>query len=151
MSASTKRVAVSLTHRERDELAQLAHQAGEPIATTAGRLIRTALSAHGAKLDTPPAGRAGPPPRSRAARRPPPAEPAEAIDRLRSRYPIELRHLPAALDADAFLAEQTTALITWRATLDAAGPDADPRDELRFGYELRTFALFLQDRARRGR
>lgn len=149
MSASPKRVAISLTNRERDELAQLAYQAGEPVATTAGRLIRAALSDHGAKLDTPPAGRTGPPPRRRPARRP--AEPADAIEALRARYPLELRHLPAALDADAFLAEQTAALITWRATLDAAGDEADPRDELRFGYELRTFALFLQDRARRGR
>jgi len=150
VSASPKRVAVSLTDRERDELQQLAQQAGEPTATTAGRLLRAALTDHGAKLDAPPAGRTGPP-RRRTTRRPAATDLGDAIEALRARYPVELRHLPAPLDADAFLAEQTAALITWRTLLDAAGEEADPRDELRFGYELRTFAIYLQERARRAR
>lgn len=65
MSTATKRVAISLTVAERDELQQLAHDAGEPIATVAGRLVRAGLADHGAQLDTPPARRAGPPRSSR--------------------------------------------------------------------------------------
>ena len=81
----------------------------------------------------------------------PPADPADAIDALRARYPHGLRHLPADLDADTYLAEQTAALVAWRVRLDSAGADADPREVLAFGYELRSFATFLQDRARRSR
>lgn len=152
MTTAAKRVAISLAHSERDALQQLAHEAGEPIATTAGRLLRAALADHGAQLDTPPARRAGPP-RTRATKRQPaPAAdaPADTIAALRARYPRELRHLPADLDADTYLAEQTTAFTTWRAHLDAAGTDADPREALAFAYELDTFATRLQDRARRG-
>ena len=110
MSTAAKRVAISLTIAERDELQQLAHEAGEAIATVAGTL-----------------------------------------DALRTRYPHELRHLPANLDTDTYLAEQTAALVAWRGRLDAASTDADPREVLAFGYELRTFAVLLQDRARRNR
>jgi hypothetical protein len=150
MSAAAKRVAISLAIGERDALQQLAHEAGEPIATTAGRLVRAGLADHGAQLDTPPARRAGPP---RAKRRPAPAAdaPADALDALRARYPRELRSLPDDLDGDAYLTEQTAAFIAWRARLDVAGPDADPREALAFGYELDSFAARLQDRARRGR
>jgi hypothetical protein len=150
MSTAAKRIAISLTVAERDELQQLAHEAGEPIATVAGRLVRAALADHGAQLDTPPARRSGPP-RGRGSKRRPASgadAPAGSIEALRARYPRELRHLPAALDADAFIAEQTAAFATWRALLDAAGPDADPREALAFGYELDSFAARLQDRAR---
>ncbi|HXE45976.1 MAG TPA: hypothetical protein VN635_12360 [Conexibacter sp.] len=153
MTTVAKRVAISLTVAERDELQQLAHAAGEPIATVAGRLVRAALADHGAQLDTPPARRAGSPRGRRVKRRPAPATdaPTGTLDALRARYPRELRHLPADLDGDTYLAEQTAAFIAWRDRLDAAGTDADPREVLAFGYELRTFALFLQDRARRSR
>jgi hypothetical protein len=147
MSTAAKRVAISLGVGERDELQQLAHEAGEPIATVAGRLVRAALADHGAQLDTPPARRAGPPRGRRTKRRQPPV--AGTLDALRARYPRELRHLPADLDGDAYLAEQTAAFIAWRARLDAAGTDADPREVLAFGYELDSFAARLQDRARR--
>jgi hypothetical protein len=46
---------------------------------------------------------------------------------------------------------QTAAFIAWRARLDAAGTDADPREVLAFAYELDSFAARLQDRARRSR
>jgi len=149
MSAAAKRIAISLGVGERDALQQLAHEAGEPIATTAGRLVRAGLADHGAQLDAPPARRAGPP-RARSAKRSAPAA-AGSLDALRARYPRELRHLPADVDDDAYLAEQTAAFIAWRARLDAAGTDADPREVLAFGYELGSFAARLQDRARRGR
>ncbi len=150
MNAAAKRVAISLAPSERDALRQLAHQAGEPLATTAGRLVRAALTDQGAQLDTMPAGRAGPP-GAHTRKRTPPPESAGAIARLRARYPVELRHLPADPSADTYIAEQTAALIAWRANLDAAGTDANPREILAFGHELRTFATVLQDRARRGR
>lgn len=153
MSAAPKRVAISLAPGERDALVQLAHEAGEAVATVAGRLVRAALADHGAQLDTPPARRAGPP-RARSAKRctaPAADVPADGIDALRARYPRELRHLPADVDGDAYLAEQTAAFIAWRARLDAAGTDADPREVLAFGYELDSFAARLQDRARRSR
>lgn len=152
MTTAAKRVAISLTVAERDELQQLAHAAGEPIATVAGRLVRAALADHGAQLDTPPARRAGPP-RGRRGKRAaaPAAASAGSLDALRARYPRELRHLPANLDADTYLAEQTAAFIAWRGRLDAAGTDADPREVLAFGYELDSFATRLQDRARRSR
>jgi len=154
MSAAAKRVAISLSVAERDELQQLAHEAGEPIATVAGRLVSAGLADHGAPLDTPPARRAGPPRARGAKRRATPAAaaaPADTFEALRARYPRELRHLPADLDGDAYLAEQTAAFLAWRAHLDAAGTDADPREVLAFGYELDSFATRLQDRARRSR
>jgi len=152
MSTAAKRIAISLGVGERDALQQLAHEAGEPIATTAGRLVRAALVDHGARLDSPPARRAGPP-RARGAKRSAPAAGAltGSLDALRARYPRELRHLPADVDGDTYLAEQTAAFIEWRARLDAAGTDADPREVLAFGYELDSFATRLQDRARRSR
>ncbi len=148
MSATTKRITISLAHGEHDALAQHAHTAREPIATVAGRLIRAALLDGGADLDTPPARRAGP---TRARRAKPAAAPppgAEAIKRLQARYPAELRHTPT--QPDAFVAEQLTALATWRDQLDTT-QNPDPRAELAFGHELRTIAAWLQDRARRGR
>lgn len=153
MSATPKRVAISLAPSERDALHQLAHQAGEPVATTAGRLVRAALADHGAALDTPPARRAGPPRARSTRRRPAPGAdaPPNALDALHARYPHELRHLPDDPTADTFVAEQADALIAWRARLDAAGDDANPVEILDYGYQLRTFALLLQDRARRGR
>ena len=152
MSAAPKRVAISLGASERDELQRLAYEAGEPIATVAGRLVRAGLADHGAKLDIPPARRAGPPRGRRSKRGAPAADaPTGSLDALRARYPRELRHLLADLDGDAYLAEQTAAFITWRARLDLAGPDADPREALAFAYELDSFAHRLQDRARRSR
>jgi hypothetical protein len=151
MSTAAKRVAISLAIGERDALQQLAHEAGEPIATIAGRLVRAALADRGAQLDPPPARRAGPARARSSKSRPAPADPADGIDALRARYPHELRHLPADLDSDTYLAEQTAAFIAWRARLDAAGTDADPREALAFGYELDSFSARLQARARRGR
>jgi hypothetical protein len=152
VSAFTKRVAISLGVGERDALQQLAHEAGEPIATTAGRLVRAALADHGAQLDAPPARRVGPP-RARSAKRSAPAAelPADAIGALRARYPRELWHLPSDLGGDDYLAEQTAAFVAWRARLDAAGVEADPREALAFAYELDCFAARLQARARRSR
>ncbi len=150
MSTAPKRVAISLAHGERDLLVQLAHEAGEAVATVAGRLVRAALADHGAQLDTPPARRAGPP-RARAARRRPKASTAaDPIEALRARYPADLRHLPADLGADQLVAEHVAALAAWRADLDSA-TEPNPREQLAFGHELRTFAAWLQDRARRSR
>jgi hypothetical protein len=150
MSTAAKRVAISLGVGERDALQQLAHEAGEPIATTASRLVRAALADLGTQLDAPPARRAGPP---RAKRRAAPVAgaSASAINALRVRYPRELRHLPDDLERDIYLVEVIAAFVTWRARLDAAGTDADPREALAFAYELERFAARLRDRARRSR
>jgi hypothetical protein len=146
----TTRIAISLAPGERDALAQLAHETAEPIATTAGRLLRAGLVDHGAQLDTPPARRAGPP-RARTTKHPPGAiAPGEASETLRARYPRELRHLPNNLDAHRLIAEQLTALAAWRHALDHT-ENPDPRAELAFGHELRTVATWLKDRARHGR
>lgn len=149
MSTAPKRVAISLGHGERDELERLAHEAGEAIATVAGRLVRAALVDNGAQLDPPPARRAGP---RGAKRRPAPAAgaPAGSIDALRARYAAELRHTPADLSTDTLVAEQLAALAAWREDLDATA-EPNPREILAFGYELRTIAAWLQDRARRNR
>lgn len=147
---ATPRVAITLAPGEHDALRQLAHHAGEPIATTAGRLLRAGLLDHGAALDAPPARRAGPRPPG-AARRPRAPQPADAIDALRARYPADLRHAPADLQADPLAAEHLAALAAWRADLDAAGTDANPRETLAFTDELRRTTTWLQDRARRGR
>jgi hypothetical protein len=147
--SAPKRVAISLAPGERDVLVQLAHEAGEAVATVAGRLVRAGLADHGAQLDTPPARRAGP---TRARRRRPPATvpAAQAIDRLRERYPTDLRHAPADLSTDTLIAEQLAALAAWREDLDAAS-EPNPRELLAFGHELRTIGAWLQDRARRSR
>lgn len=145
MSTAAKRIAISLAPSERDALQQRAHEAGEPIATTAGRLVRAALAEHGADLDTPPARRAGPPGTRTSKRRPAPATDTDGdpIAALRARYPHELRNLPKDPSSDNYIAEQIAALITVRARLDAAGPDADPYETFRFGYELRSFEAVL--------
>lgn len=147
MSRRPGRVAISLAPGERDALARGAHDAGEPISTYAGRLVRAALAGDGAQLDPPPARRAGP---TRATRRRAPATfpAAQAIDRLRERYPTDLRNAPADLDADPLVAEQLAALAAWREDLDSA-TEPNPREVLAFGHELRTTAAWLQDRARR--
>jgi hypothetical protein len=149
MSPRPGRVAISLAPGERDALARVAHEVGEPISTTAGRLLRAALADHGAQLDAPPARRSGP---TRTRRPKPPASvpAAEAIERLRKRYPVDLRHAPADLSADTHIAEQLAALAAWREDLDSA-TEANPRELLAFGHELRSAAAWLQDRARRGR
>jgi len=149
MSPRPGRVAVSLAPGERDALARVAHDADEPIATTAGRLLRAALADHGALLDAPPARRSGPT-RARRAKAAASVPAADAIERLRKRYPADLRHAPAALDADNHTAEQLAALAAWRDDLDSAA-EPNPREILAFGHELRTTAAWLQDRARRGR
>lgn len=148
MSPRPGRVAVSLAPGERDALARVAHDAGEPIATTAGRLLRAALADHGAQLDAPPARRSGPTRARRERKAPASGSAAEAIERLRKRYPADLRHAPADLDADTHTAEQLAALAAWRDELDAA-TEPNQREILAFGHELRTTAAWLQDRARR--
>lgn len=149
MSRRPSRVAISLAPGERDALTLAAHKAGEPISTYAGRLVRAALTHDGAHLDPPPARRAGP---TRTGRRRSPATvPAtQAINRLRERYPTDLRHAPTDLHADPLVAEQLAALAAWREHLDNA-TEPNPRELLAFGHELRTTAAWLQDRARRSR
>lgn len=149
MSPRPGRVAVSLAPGERDALARVAHDVGEPISTTAGRLLRAALADHGAQLDAPPARRSGPS-RARRTKAPASAPISDAIERLRKRYPADLRHAPADLAADTHTAEQLAALAAWRDDLDSA-TEPNPREILAFGHELRTTAAWLQDRARRGR
>lgn len=149
MSRRPDRVAISVAPGERDALARAAHQAGEPIATYAGRIIRAALTADGARLDPPPARRAGPD-RPRRTRRPASTPAAAAIERLRERYPTDLRHAPADPTTDTLVAEQLAALAAWRDDLDTA-TEPNPREILAFGHELRTIRAWLQDRARRSR
>lgn len=150
MSAAPKRVAISLGHGERDALQQLAHEAGEPVATVAGRLVRAALTDHGAKLDQPPARRAGPPRPRGSKRRPAPTGPTDPIEALRARYPAELRHAPADLSGDTLVAELLSELAHWRADLDAA-TDPNSREAIAFLREMLTTSTVLQDRARRNR
>lgn len=135
MSAAAKRVAISLANSERDALQQLSHEAGEPIATTAGRLVRAALADHGAQLDTPPARRTGPPRPHGSKRRPAPTTATDAIDALRARYPAELRHAPTDLSHDTLVAELLAELAKWRAELDAA-TDPNSREVIAFLREM---------------
>jgi hypothetical protein len=147
VSPRPARVAVSVAPGEKDALARIAHEAGEPIATTAGRLLRAALADHGAQLDAPPARRSGPT-RTRRAKAPATAPAAEAIERLRERYPHDLRHAPADLTADNLMADTLRWLADWRERLDT-NDDPDPREGLAFVHEMLRAAATLQDRARR--
>lgn len=149
MSRRPARIAISVAPGERDALTRAAHAAGEPIATYAGRLVRAALAADGAALDPPPAGRAGPD-RARPTRRRPSTPAADAVERLRERYPADLRHAPDDPSTDTLVAEQLVALAAWRDDLDTA-TEPNPREILAFGHELRTITAWLQDRARRSR
>jgi hypothetical protein len=149
MSQRPDRVAVSVAPGEKDALARVAHEAGEPIATTAGRLLRAALADHGAQLDAPPARRAGPT-RTKRAKAPAAVPAAEAIERLRERYPNDLRHAPADLAADNLTADMLRWLADWRERLDT-NDDLDPREGLAFVHAMLAAARTLQDRARRGR
>ncbi len=148
MSHRPARVAISVAPGERDALTRAARQAGEPISTYAGRLVRAALAADGAQLDPPPARRAGPD-RPRRPKAPASTPATDAIERLRERYPVDLRHAPANLHTDTVIAEQLAALAAWRDALDTTEPN--PREILAFGHELRTISAWLQDRARRSR
>lgn len=147
MSRRPARVAISVAPGERDALTRAAQQAGEPISTYAGRLVRAALAADGAQLDPPPARRAGPDHRPRRARTRASMPATDAIERLRERYPADLRHAPANPHTDTVIAEQLAALAAWRDALDTTEPN--PREILAFGHELRTISAWLQDRARR--
>jgi hypothetical protein len=146
----TPRIAIVLAPGERDALQQLAAERGEAVSTATARLVRSALAERGATLE---AARRG------ARRRPvrrgepawlPPAARADAITALRDRYPAELRHLPADPLRDPVIAEPLAALTVWRDQLDD-GAHADPRMEIAFAHELRSFAAWLQTQARRHR
>ncbi|MDW5595106.1 hypothetical protein VSS74_12205 [Conexibacter stalactiti] len=150
-----RRVAITLKPSERDALAALAHRAREPEATTAARLLRAALIDHGAALDAAVRQRNAPPAVAEAdagsgAAWLPPSRRAVAIEALRDRYPHELKHLRGDPLADTHIAEQAAALSLWREQIDN-GNHADPRMELAFSHELRTFANWLQTNARRHR
>jgi hypothetical protein len=146
----TPRIAIVLTAGERDALQQLASERGQPASTTAARLMRSALAARGATLEAA---------HRRARRRAvpgteppwlPPAARAAAIAVLQDRYPAELRHLPPDPLHDPVIAEPLAALTVWRDQLDD-GAHADPRMELAFAHELRSFAAWLETQARRHR
>jgi lysophospholipase L1-like esterase len=151
MSAGrTPRVAIVLAPGERDALQQLAAEHGEPVSTTAARLVRSVLAERGARLE---AARRVARRRLDAGAEPPwlpPAARADAIAALRDRYPAELRHLPADPLNDPIIAEPLAALTVWRDQLDD-GIHADPRMEIAFAHELRSFAAWLQTQARRPR
>jgi hypothetical protein len=147
VSTKVPRIAITLSPSERDALRELAHDHAEPLATTAGRLLRAALADHGAQLETPPARRTGPPARRRPRRAPAASAPAEAIDTLLRRYPHDFQWLPD-LDGDPLAAEQLAALAAWRHQLDEHPPE-DPRMELAFGHAARDLGRWLQERSRR--
>jgi len=147
----TPRIAIVLAPSERDALRQLAAEDDEPVSTTAARLVRSALAERGAKLEAARRNRT----RNRAERGAqsawlPPAARAAAIVALRNRYPDELRHLPPDPLHDPIIAEPLAALTVWRDQLDD-GAHADPRMEIAFAHELRSFAAWLQTQARRHR
>lgn len=151
MSAGrSPRTAIVLAPGELDALRQLAAEHGEPASTTAARLVRSALAERGARLGAARhgvrrhAGRGAEPPWL------PPTARAEAITALRDRYPAELRHLPLDPLRDPVIAEPLAALTVWRDQLDD-GAHADPRMEMAFAHELRSFAAWLQTQARRHR
>lgn len=146
----TPRIAIVLAPGERDALQQLAAEHGEPASTTAARLVRSALAERGARLKAA---------RRRTRRRTdreaepqwlPPTARADAIAALRDRYPAELRHLPADPLHEPVIAEPLAALTVWRDQLDD-GAHVDPRMEIAFAHELRSFAAWLQTQARRHR
>jgi hypothetical protein len=142
------RIAIVLAPGERDALHQLAAQHDEPASTTAARLVRSALAERGARLE---AARRGARRRTEQGAEPawlPPTARADAITALRDRYPAELRHLPADPLHDPIIAEPLAALTVWRDQLDD-GAHADPRMEIAFAHELRSFAAWLQTQARR--
>lgn len=151
MSAGrTPRIAIVLEPGERDALRQLAAEHDEPVSTTAARLVRSALAERGARLE---AARRGARRRAERGTEPPwlpPATRADAITALRDRYPAELRHLPPDPLRDPIIAEPLAALTVWRDQLDD-GAHADPRMEIAFAHELRSFGAWLQTQARRHR
>jgi len=145
------RIAIVLEAGERDALRQLAAEHDEPVSTTAARLVRSALAERGARLEA--ARRHGTRRHSERGAEPPwlpPAARADAILALRDRYPDELRHLPPDPLHDPIIAEPLAALTVWRDQLDD-GTHADPRMEIAFAHELRSFATWLQTQARRHR
>jgi hypothetical protein len=149
-----RRVPVSLSPGEHEALAALAAERREGLATTAGRLLRDALTGAGATLD--------PPPKRRGARTPPQAtEPpgalwlptqqrAAAILTLRDRYPHDLRAVGDDYQRDQLIAESLAALSVWRDELDA-GLHRDPRLEIAFGETLMRFGRQAEERRRRAR
>lgn len=144
----TPRIAIVLAAGERDALQQLASERGEPASTIAARLVRSALAEQGAPFE---AARRGARHRAERGAEPPwlpPAARADAIAALQNRYPDELRHLPADPLHDPVIAEPLAALTVWRDQLDD-GAHADPRMEIAFAHELRSFAAWLQAQARR--
>lgn len=146
----TPRIAIVLAPGERDALQQLAAEHDEPTSTTAARLVRSALAERGARLQPAPGGARR---RTEQGAEPawlPPTARAKAITALRNRYPAELRHLPADPLRDRIIAEPLAALTVWRDQLDD-GAHADPRMEIAFAHELRSFAAWLQTEARRHR
>jgi hypothetical protein len=146
----TPRIAIALSPGERDALRQLAAEQGEPPSTTAARLVRTALAEGGASME--PAPRRAGRPAAHGSEPPwlPPAARADAIAALQDRYPAELRHLPADPLHEPVITEPLAALTVWRDQLDD-GTYADPRMEIAFANELRSFAAWLQTQARRHR
>lgn len=146
----TPRIAIVLAAGERDALQQLSSERGEPASTTAARLVRSALADQGTRLE---AVRRGARRRTVREAEPawlPPTARAGAIAALQDRYPAELRHLPADPLRDPVVAEPLAALTVWRDQLDD-GAHADPRMEIAFASELRSFAAWLQTQARRHR
>src|SRR5450755_3964934 len=116
MPTAAKRIAIVLSARERDALAQLARARGEPLARVAARAVRSFLSSHADGLGAAPARRQPRPPGSSAAA--PPwlprerepeswwTECLEVVGGLQRRYPAELAALPAGWRDDALIAEQ---------------------------------------------
>lgn len=151
---SRRRVPVSLSPGEHAALGALAAEHREGLATTAGRLLRDALTGAGAALDAPPA--------RRGARTPPQAtQPAGAlwlptqqraggIVALRDRYPHDLRAVGDDYQRDQLMAESLAALTVWRDELDA-GLHRDPRLEIAFGETLMRFGRQAEERRRRAR
>lgn len=151
---SRRRVPVSLSPGEHEALATLAAERREGLATTAGRLLRDALSAAGAALDASP--------KRRGARTSPQAmEPAGAlwlpaqqragaVVALRDRYPQDLRGVGDDYQRDQLIAESLAALSVWRDELDA-GLHRDPRLEIAFGETLMRFGRQAEERRRRAR
>jgi hypothetical protein len=151
---SRRRVPVSLSPGEHEALGALAAERREGLATTAGRLLRDALTGAGTALDEPP--------KRRGARtQPQAAEPAgalwlptqqraAAILALRDRYPHDLRAVGDDYQRDPVVAESLAALSVWRDELDA-GLHRDPRLELAFGETLMRFGRQAEERRRRAR
>jgi hypothetical protein len=148
----SKRLQVVLADPAAAQLHDLAHAAGEPVATLAARIVRDGV-ARAVKDRKVTARAASPTVAPTTGRRPPWLEPYGgdeqwqretwgAIVALHGRYPRQLEHLKDGWWNDEATTETLGALATWRSEIDSSG--RDPREELAFQHQLADYAHVLR-------